>query len=157
VIAVAATHFDVQLAATLVPKASCAKRCAKQHDGAYQATTESFFQLDLRFIFSASRVTRVAISLTRPHQQVRHPHEKDAADDGPYDREWMPADRHDEERRQMELARQPGANERTEEADHQGDDETTGRTTGEGARNGSTDTGDDEIHDEFQQSHGVAS
>src|ERR1017187_3229573 len=46
---------------------------------------------------------RVALHIARAHEQIRHRHEPEAADDGPYDRERMPTDRHDEERRQVKL------------------------------------------------------
>jgi hypothetical protein len=66
----------------------------------------------------------------------------------------MAADRDDEERRQVKLARKPRAHERPEEADEKRDTESTPRATCKSACNGAADTGDDEINNELNECHG---
>src|SRR6185436_1911552 len=87
-------------------------------------------------------------------EEVDDRHEESGADDGPQDREWVPADGDHEGLREADLPGQPGAEKGADEAEDGGDDQAAANAAGDGLADGAADGGDDDEKQEGDERHG---
>jgi len=82
---------------------------------------------------------------------VNDRHEQGGADDRPQDPEWMTVDVDHQWLAQLELGRNPGPEERADEAEGDGSEKAAAHAAGDGPANGAADGRDQDEHDETRQ------